>query len=75
MKLIYEATNEEVKIGDKVKLNDRFYFVIGIQEPHSFKDTGRVILKPLEKYRKNYKSMFYPENIGAIFINEREETL
>ena len=68
MRLIYEETGKEAKIGDVVKFNDRFYFLVDIQEPCAFKDTGRVILKPLDKYRKNYKSMFYPENIGAKFV-------
>lgn len=70
MKLIYEGTNREAKIGDVVKYNDRYYHLEDIIFPQGRKDRGKVVLKPIEKYRKDYKATFFPENIGAEFINE-----
>lgn len=70
MKLIYESTGKEAKVGDVVKVKDKFYFLKEIIPPYHRCSLGRVILRPLDISKSKYKGMFMPEEIGAVFIPE-----
>jgi uncharacterized Zn finger protein len=71
MKLIYEETGKEVKIGDVVIIDRKRHEVTGIQKPHKPSSTGRVYVEA--KSKKLWGAMsYFPSVIGAKWI-ERED--
>lgn len=73
MKLVYEESGEEVKIGDVVILgrNGDNYIVANIEKPRHSGSTGRVYVY-LEDGKPTETQGFYPGVIGAEWI-ERED--
>lgn len=67
MRLVYEGTQREVRVGDQVRLDERTWKVIGVGEPHKPASTGRVYLRS-----EGYEQGFFPSVIGAVWI-ERED--
>lgn len=73
MRLVYETTGEEVKLGDRVMLSDEpdIYIVKGIQKPHTPASTGRVYVVPVDD-PEDVQQAYFPSVIGATWI-ERED--
>lgn len=71
MKLVHDHTEQEVKIGDQVRLNggEELLTVAQVVKPHKPSSTGRVILET--KDGKEWGS-YFPSAIGAHWI-ERED--
>lgn len=70
MRLIYEATGAEVKIGDKVKIDEEEVTIERIDKPWKPSSTGRVGVRYAERdlsYRE-----YFPNVVGAKWI-ERED--
>jgi len=70
MKLVYASTGNEVKVGDKVKMQDgRTWTLSGIEKPHKPSSTGRVYVVPASG---RACASYFPSVIGAEWI-ERED--
>lgn len=75
MKLIYEATGEEVKVGDRGIMlrgeeHDRVV-VTAIERPRHPGSTGRIYVAPSEE--KAFEAQgYFPSVFGAVWI-ERED--
>lgn len=69
MRLVYEKTGIEVKIGDKVKLSrGENVTVTRIVRPHKPESTGRVAVR----YKSGHKQEYFPVVVSAHWI-ERED--
>ena len=65
MKLVYEKTNQEVKVGDKVKDFRGDYLVVkDFAKPHKPSSSGRVYTD---------QGIFYVGVIGAKWINRGDQ--
>ncbi|RLD03103.1 MAG: hypothetical protein DRI65_13580 [Chloroflexota bacterium] len=70
MKLVYDKTGEEVKVGDMVKLRDgEEVEVTLIEKPHKPSSTGRVYVKAIFDLQQRG---YFPSVIGTTWI-ERED--
>lgn len=75
MKLIYESTGAEVKVGDVAKtFRGEEVVISGFREPHKASSSGRVYVKPLNG-REPYAGAppwatqeYFPGVIGARWI-------
>ena len=74
MKLVYEASGDPVKVGDRIEKGGEVWVVDSIQEPHHAGSTGRVYVSlPNPNEPKNAGTRgFFPGVIGAVWI-ERED--
>ena len=71
MRLVYEASGKEVKMGDVVHLKDGAYTVAHFDEPHKPASSGKVFIRPISNER-GFSSEYYVSVIGAKWI-ERED--
>jgi len=68
MKLVYNFSNEPVKIGDRAKLSDGTWVTVHyFREPHKPSSQGKVTVQEGGTTREYYVSI-----IGAVWI-ERED--
>lgn len=72
MRLIYEATGEEVKVGDQVHLSDSILTVCHFRPPHKPSASGRVALSVAGKDGSFTQCEYYVSVIGAKWV-ERED--
>ena len=70
MKLVYTKTQEPVKIGDVVPLDERQARVDYFREPHKPSSSGKVVVTILGEHE--YTREFFVNVIGAEWI-ERED--
>lgn len=71
MKLVYETTGEEVKVGDSCVLTDEEKVkVIGVEEPHKPSSTGRVYVAV--DGRPGSMS-YFPSVIDAKWIERKDQ--
>lgn len=76
MKLVYQSTGLEVKVGDRVDvsrendLHSEFVYITAIQRPRTPASTGRVYAQ--REGGPDYSAGFFPSVIGAKWI-ERED--
>lgn len=70
MRLIYQSTKAEVKVGDITHVRNQPYVVTQIRQPHSPASTGRVCLRSM--CERKYYFEYYPIVIGADWV-ERED--
>lgn len=74
MKLIYEATGEEVKVGDRVILRGQEYarvVITAIERPRHPASSGRIYVAPSKE--KAFEAQgYFPSVFGAKWI-ERED--
>lgn len=71
MKLVYNATLEEVKVGDRgIAKDGKHYDITRLEQPKSAASTGRVYLK--EVGGEEFEMGYYPNVIDATWI-ERED--
>jgi hypothetical protein len=69
MRLVYNETGEEVKIGDKVELNGVDYKVTFIIYPWNLCSNGRVEVKSdIGQF-----SRYFPSVIGAYWIEKENQ--
>ena len=68
MKLVYDKTGEEVKVGDPVDISGRAASVTYFREPHNPASSGKVTIK----YGDGDSMEYYVGVIGATWI-ERED--
>lgn len=71
MRLVYEDTRIEVKVGDPVVVKDLNYTIESIVKPHKPSSTGLVYLKHLNA-TGGHNLGYYPSVIRAVWI-ERED--
>lgn len=73
MKLIYDDTGEEVKVGDKaLTFRGEEVKVTAVVKPSHGGSTGRVRVKHLE-FEKMYESEFFPGVIGAHWVDREDQ--
>lgn len=65
MKLIYEKTGQEVRVGDTTHINGKPYFVESIQIPHKPGSTGKVFVTSMDG--KHVLMGFFPGVVGAVW--------
>lgn len=71
MKLVYEASGTEVKIGDEAILSRGERVVVTeITKPHKPESTGRVTVKG--RRSNDFPQSYFPSVIGAKWV-ERED--
>ena len=73
MRLVYEATGVDVKVGDKVTISrGETVYVTAMREPHKPSSTGRVGVT----YSKGgcESREFFPSVIGADWIEREDQT-
>ena len=73
MKLVYTATQVEVKLGDEVTLHNAegSYVITHIQAPHKPSSTGRVYVRPA--HRAAGGMGYFPSVIGAEWIERGDQ--
>lgn len=70
MRLVYQGTDTEVKVGDIVRLtDDECVKVAYFREPHKPSSSGKVLVENMET---GFKREYYVGVIGAHWI-ERED--
>lgn len=72
MQLVYTATKQPVKIGDKVALkDDKTVIVTGFQKPHKPASTGRVYVRYVD-FATTTECAYFPSVIGAEWIDRED---
>lgn len=71
MRLVYDNSGKEVKIGDVVHLDGNAYTVYYFDKPHKPASSGKVLLTPISN-EKSFSHEYYVGVIGATWI-ERED--
>ena len=71
MRLVYESSGKEVKVGDVVHLDSGAYTVYSFSEPHKPASSGKVFIRPISN-ENGFSSEYYVGVIGAKWI-ERED--
>lgn len=72
MKLVYECDGQlgdEVKVGDRVLINETSHVITHILKPHKPASTGRVVVRDELTHQD---SSYFPSVVGAKWI-ERED--
>lgn len=72
MRLVYTATNAEVKVGDCVKIDGEKHSVEYFRFPHKSSSQGKVSMSAYDGKRKMTPTEYYVSVIGAEWI-ERED--
>jgi len=73
MRLVYEASGIEVKVGDTVYLDDEPYRVEYFAKPHKPSSSGKVSVAVVDNHIHNkFSQEYYVGVIGAVWI-ERED--
>lgn len=72
MRLVYTATQAEVKVGDIVELDGEKQKVHYFRQPHKPASEGKVTVAPLSRPRTVNMREYYVSVIGAEWI-ERED--
>lgn len=72
MRLIFEATGEEVKVGSRCKVSGVDHVVTYFKPPHKPSSSGKICVKPVGQSSINTTREFYVSVIGAKWI-ERED--
>ena len=70
MRLIYSKTEQEVKTGDVVHINDVPHYVQFFSKPHKPSSSGHVVVREMDDTR--FGAQYYVGVIGAEWI-ERED--
>jgi hypothetical protein len=70
MRLIYQSTKAEVKVGDVTHVRNQPYIITLIREPHTPASTGRVCLRSM--CERGYYVEYYPSVVDAEWV-ERED--
>jgi hypothetical protein len=69
MRLVYEKTNKEVRVGDTVTLRDGEEVMIGrIEKPHKPSSTGKVYVT----FNNASTQSYYPSVVGAKWIDRED---
>ena len=71
MRLVYESSGKEVKVGDVVHLDSGAYTVYSFSEPHKPASSGKVFIRPISN-ENGFSAEYYVSVIGAVWI-ERED--
>jgi len=72
MKLVYDATGVEVKIGDVVMIGNDPHIVTYFAKPHKPSSSGKVCIRWVDDTRNMLGNEYYVGVIGATWI-ERED--
>lgn len=72
MRLIFEATGEEVKVGSRCKVNGVDHVVTYFRPPHKPSSSGKICVKLAQQSSINTGREYYVSVIGVKWI-ERED--
>ena len=67
MKLIYEMSHTEVKVGDIVKFNGDFWSVIDMTPPKRCTGYGKVTINKMNSRRPHTRLVKCPQ-IGTVYV-------
>jgi len=70
MRLVYEGTESEVRVGDVVHVDNAPYVITGITEPHKPASTGRVCCQSM--CERKYFNEWFPGVIRAEWIGRTD---
>lgn len=71
MKLVYKATQQEVKVNDMVTIDSGVVMIISIEKPRHGGSTGRVYVQHVGR---RWQQGYYPVVIGAEWIEREDQT-
>ena len=71
MKLIYEKTGQEVRVGDTVHINNKPFYIDSVQQPHKPGSTGKVYVTAMNESKTT--SGYFPGVVGAVWAGRTDQ--